>query len=65
MDREKIVALVTRFPKSKCLWCQAYQSTITDYTPPITEIMHCTKRLEPDKCGRNFDPKQGGDAVPV
>ena len=59
MDDKAKVELARDNIRSKCLWCANFREA--DKPPAF----HCRKGLEPQTCGREFDPKQGGQEVPV
>ena len=61
MDIEALQKLVKDFPAMRCMLCSRLkdQNMLGLPTKP-----YCDAGLTPP-CGRNFNPKQGGDQVPA
>lgn len=64
MDTKSIIALAKEHPRTKCLRCSLL--IIAPNKAPVDgKSAVCRRGLEPESCGRNFNPKDGGDKVLV
>lgn len=64
MDIKALQILVQQYPKIRCLYCEHIKQE-ERLPPPVGYITYCVIGKIMPGCGRNFNPREGGDLVPA